>query len=115
MTTIHPLKCLSQHFEAVMHRRKRAEIRRNDRDFDEFDVLALLEVTHYGAFTGRVMYCRIMHVLQGVDGLESGHAMLSLGRPKFTKVEPDDAKSFHARGSFRAPAQPFSMADADWL
>lgn len=78
----HVLKSHPVHFGPVLDGSKRAEIRRNDRNFAVGDRLELHEwefVT--GMYTGRSTECRITHIDHGgAIGLEPGFVVLSIVR-----------------------------------
>jgi len=84
---IHQLKCLEVHYQDVVNGRKKAELRKNDRDFSVGDILELSEVfinpmdskRKHTISTGRVFMCVITHVLHGGEyGLEFDYVMLSI-------------------------------------
>lgn len=76
MGDIHKLKCLEKHFNAALNEGKKAEFRRNDRDFKVGDVMVLKEITERqktlpdceNSFfigyeeTGRQLICLILNV-----------------------------------------------------
>jgi len=67
--TIHDLKIWPKHFEDVVAGRKRAEVRVNDRGFQEEDILFLREwVPTEEGYTGRHVYAQITHVGSFPDG-----------------------------------------------
>lgn len=72
----HELKTLIEHFEDVTNRSKKAELRKNDRDFRIGDFL-LLKEWDGESYTGYWFLARITHVLIGSDYVQKGHAMLS--------------------------------------
>ena len=83
----HELKTDPIPFQAVWSGYKKAEIRRNDRDFHIGDDL-LLQETEYSSqemtnekqpleYTGREIEATITHIIEGY-GLESGFVALSL-------------------------------------
>lgn len=84
----HDLKTDGAVFEAVLHRRKTFEIRRDDRDFRVGDTLMLRETRHTGAemqagakleYTGRECRRLVTHILRGpIYGLAEGWAILSI-------------------------------------
>lgn len=61
----HELKCLGEHFKAVLQDRKKMELRLDDgRNFLTGDLITLKEwKPRKKAYTGREIYCRIAHVL----------------------------------------------------
>lgn len=88
----HEVKCWPSYFEAIVKRKKRFEVRVNDRDYGEGDYLVLREwdptpSTYIGGgagwkpkgYTGRTATCLITYVLHGGQfGIEAGHAVLSI-------------------------------------
>ena len=60
---IHDLKIWPQFFDAVVDGRKRAELRKNDRDFRDGDILNLREFDPYQEkYTGRGVTVLVTHV-----------------------------------------------------
>jgi len=60
---LHDLKIWPQFFDAVAEGRKRAEIRKNDRDYQDGDVLNLREFDpHTEQYTGRGVTAVVTHV-----------------------------------------------------
>jgi hypothetical protein len=80
--TIHRIKILPQWFMEVQHMGKRAEVRRDDRDYKERDVLHLMEWTPERGFTGQVLEARIRHVLRDAPGIEAGYCVITIGNPR---------------------------------
>lgn len=78
----HELKTINPHFKNLWCGVKKFEIRKNDRDFKEGDVLILKEYEpESDTYTGRFLKCRITHVLADDDypmGLKEGYCILSL-------------------------------------
>jgi hypothetical protein len=61
----HDLKTWPEPFEAVFSWRKEFEIRKNDRDFAEGDILVLREWTPDGErYTGRKMVAEVKYILR---------------------------------------------------
>lgn len=77
---VHELKTWPQFFQAVWDKRKRAELRKNDRGFQAGDYLHLREWEPAdGKYSGREIDAKILHVVEGpAFGLEAGYAMLSI-------------------------------------
>lgn len=81
---IHELKTDAIPFEAIAVGDKRAEFRKNDRDFMVGDVLKLWEWVRYPGtrayrYSGRYIVARITHVQHGGKyGIRAGYAMLSI-------------------------------------
>lgn len=62
----HDLKIWSRHFEAVISGKKKAELRKNDRNFQVGDTLLLREVTEPQCeYTGRKTYVTVTHIIKG--------------------------------------------------
>ncbi|MDB5344209.1 MAG: hypothetical protein JWP89_2586 [Schlesneria sp.] len=76
---IHFLKIESKYFYEVRSGRKKAEFRRNDRDFRKGDAVVLMEIQKKKE-TGNFLIAEIDHVLFDFDhkDLPIGFAMLSL-------------------------------------
>lgn len=83
----HELKIDAAVFEAIAAGNKTFELRKNDRDYKEGDILLLRETRFTGAemgagipleYTGREEVRRVSHVLLGpIYGLSAGWAILS--------------------------------------
>ena len=59
----HDLKVLPEYFEALVRGQKKAEVRRNDRDFQIGDVLRLMEYdAEAQQLTGRYYECSISYI-----------------------------------------------------
>lgn len=58
----HQLKIYPEHFEPVVAGLKTAELRINDRDFKEGDIILLREFVWGSTYTGRWVEVRIAHV-----------------------------------------------------
>ena len=77
--SIHRLKTWPEHYRAVRDTRKTYELRRDDRDFDDGDILELAEwVPETREFTGRSLLVEITHMLRDFDGLAPGYVLLSV-------------------------------------
>lgn len=74
---VHDLKIEPKYFQDIIDDRKRFEIRKNDRDYRDGDVLFLREWKN-GKYTGREIRCIVPYVLKNVDGLSDGYAILSI-------------------------------------
>lgn len=75
----HFLKITPRHFADVRCRRKKAELRLDDRNFKCGDSVQLQEWAR-GRYTGREILLLITHVLRDVDfpqGLQNGFCMFS--------------------------------------
>ena len=67
----HSLKILPAFFEAVLHHKKRFEVRNNDRDFKSGDFVTLNE-WDFDKYTGQLIHVRINYILTG-EILKPGH------------------------------------------
>lgn len=78
MAKIHDVKLLTAYFDDVRRGRKKAELRKNDRNYAVGDMLLLREYDGQD-YTGRKMLVQITHILQGCGfGLAEGYAVLSI-------------------------------------
>ncbi|MEN4819229.1 DUF3850 domain-containing protein [Pantoea agglomerans] len=86
----HHLKIAPSHLNAVLDGSKKAELRKNDRDFKVGDVLALLEYAN-DRYTGREWAAVVTHVLPAEVVMPNAgeYAVLSI-KP----VSPSDARSY---------------------
>ncbi len=78
---LHELKTWPQMFDAVKSGKKRFELRRDDRGFEEGHTLMLREWRPTTKeFTGRVLYVRVMFILRDVEpfGLKPGFCAMSI-------------------------------------
>lgn len=73
----HELKTETAYYQAVEKGLKNFELRKNDRDFEVYDMLVLKEVVN-GVPTGRKLpQLEIIYILHGGQyGLEPGYAIL---------------------------------------
>lgn len=74
---IHELKTLPGYFEDVLAGRKSFEVRKNDRDFREGDLLALNEYGE-GGYTGRCCLVRIDYILNDPNYCLKGFVVLGI-------------------------------------
>jgi hypothetical protein len=79
----HELKCLPEFFEAVIHvdryKRKRVEVRREDRKYNQGDVLILLEYdVNTNKYTGRWAQVYVTHCLRGRPYVPDGYVAMSI-------------------------------------
>jgi len=81
---IHELKIEPEHFRAVSFLLKKAEIRKNDRDYKVGDWLLLREYDpETGKYTCETVQRRIVHITAGGrHGIQDGYVMLSLSKGK---------------------------------
>lgn len=76
---VHTLKILPKHFAAVCAGTKRAELRKNDRDYRVGDVLILEEALPGTDMTGKSVCVRITHVAD-VSDYAPGYVLLSIAQ-----------------------------------
>lgn len=76
----HDVKLLPPFFDAVLSGQKTFEIRLNDRDYQEGDLLYLREYSKRDSkYTGRVLSAEIGFVYKGFEyGLKEGYCVFSL-------------------------------------
>lgn len=74
---IHELKQLTGFFEDVIDGRKTFEVRKNDRDFREGDLLALNEYGE-GGYTGRCCLVKIDYILNDPNYCLKGFVVLGI-------------------------------------
>lgn len=83
---IHDLKIQSQHFKDVVSGIKKAEIRKNDRNFNAGDYLQLNEIDCEGEPTGEGVRTLITHILPGgAWGISQNYCVLSISLVAFTR------------------------------
>ena len=79
---LHVLKIKLEHFKEVVFGYKKAEVRRNDRDFQKGDLIHFVQPdgTEYPSFENNAF--AVTHVLTGVPeyGLADGYAVVSIER-----------------------------------
>lgn len=82
---IHAIKIKPQYFDAVISGKKQFEIRKNDREYQEGDFLALNEWKQTsgvgGHYTGRSCIVLVDYILYGatlVDGLDEDYCIMSI-------------------------------------
>lgn len=81
---IHVLKIWPEHFEAVISKNKKFEIRKADRPFRVNDVLLLQEFDPKafdgkGIYTNWRAYARVTHLLNASEhGLQPGYCIMSI-------------------------------------
>ncbi|WP_368669890.1 DUF3850 domain-containing protein [Escherichia coli] len=76
---VHKLKILPKYFAAVCAGIKRAELRKNDRDYRAGDVLILEEALPGSDMTGKSVCVRITHVAD-VSDYAPGYVLLSIAQ-----------------------------------
>lgn len=74
----HELKILPKYYSEIMQGKKSFEIRKNDRDFKEQDVVILKEFAD-GDYTGKYIKAIIDYIYNGENyGLEKGYCIFSM-------------------------------------
>jgi len=76
----HFLKTWVEYYQTILDGRKNFELIKNDRDFNEGDILVLQEFDHLsGKFTDREMERKVGYILHGGSfGLEKGFCIMAL-------------------------------------
>lgn len=75
---LHELKILPQYFSEVLSGNKRFEIRKNDRDFKQGDIVKLREFNGKD-YTGYYIKAKIGYVLKGGNyGLDENYCVFSI-------------------------------------
>jgi len=76
----HYLKIYPEYFELVKKGLKTFELRKNDRDFNEGDILCLSEWDDkLEQYTSKKLFCKITYVLKGPSfGLSKGYCIMSI-------------------------------------
>ena len=78
----HDLKIWPEHFENILYDKKRFEIRKYDRDYNEGDVLRLNEwCPKEKKYTGNIIDRSITLISRDVPGLKKGYCIMSLEGP----------------------------------
>jgi len=73
----HELKIFPEYFEALETGRKRFELRKNDRDFSEGDILILREWKD-GEYSGKSVRCHVDYILENFNGLDPTYVIMSI-------------------------------------
>lgn len=91
MSNIHTLKCIQPYFNLVWLGKKRAEIRKNDRNFKLGDIVYLQEYNpQKNSFTKYQIKIRITDILENFKGIELGYCMFSFDiEERITDELPD--------------------------
>lgn len=85
MTTFHFLKIWPEHYQDVISGMKKAELRKNDRDYSVGDSLILKEYKpKTGRFTGLEAHVLVTHITDVSEWLP-GYVMLSIERLTWSK------------------------------
>lgn len=73
----HYLKILPEYYRAIEKGEKSFEVRFNDRNFQNYDILHLQEWCG-GEYTGRVMECEVTYVLDNPDFCKEGFVVMAI-------------------------------------
>lgn len=74
---IHELKIEREYFEAIIDVKKTFEVRKNDRDFQIGDFLALNETVD-GAYTGRAVIAVVRYILDNPDYCKDSYIIMGI-------------------------------------
>ena len=75
----HYLKILPEYFDAVLSGKKTFEVRYNDRDFKEGDLLILEEYSVFDfLYTGRTVCVKVTYILDNPDFVKKGYVILGI-------------------------------------
>ena len=76
----HELKTWPEYFEKILNNEKNFEVRANDRNFKQGDILRLNEYDpEQGDYTGRSILRKVCFVLYGGKfGIKSGYCVMSI-------------------------------------
>lgn len=75
---IHELKIQGDYFEKVVDLEKRFEVRKNDRNFQTGDFVALNEIDEAGAYTGRSTLMQITYILDNDEYCKEGMVIMTI-------------------------------------
>lgn len=96
MRKIIDLKIVQPHFDDVASGRKKAELRKDDRDFAVGDMLILREWTGT-EYTGRSVGAIVTHILKNCGfGLAEGYVILSIKLCGGKNVKSDNKFALHS-------------------
>ncbi len=98
MAKIHEVKLHAKYFDLVLEGKKRAEFRKNDRNYERGDTLILHEWVQ-GVFTGRKVEARITDVTDLSDWLED-YVLLSIELLNTSAYEIVNWKELSERGLY---------------
>ena len=74
----HTLKTETEYYQAVERGEKKFELRKNDRNFNKYDMVTLQEVVNGVSTVHKLEAVQITYVLQGGKyGLEDGYCIFS--------------------------------------
>jgi ParB family chromosome partitioning protein len=76
----HYIKCETEYFQAVEKGKKTFEVRKNDRDYQQHDILHLKESVE-GIETGRTMTVSVTYIMYGGKlGLHAAYCVMSINK-----------------------------------
>lgn len=82
MIKAHELKTVQPFFDMVASGKKRFELRKNDRDFKQGDILILKEWDNSKQlFLGNELVVRVNYILDQFVGLSNGYVIMSISEP----------------------------------
>lgn len=85
---VHELKIVNPYFRKVALGIKTFELRKNDRDFKQFDWLVLKEYDSISnKYSGNYVKAMVIYMLKNYKGIEKGYCILGL---KITDVYVND-------------------------
>ena len=71
------VKCSKKYFTSIWFGWKRFEIRKDDRFYEENDII-LLKEWEKNAFSGRELKCRILELIRDFEGLKEGYVVFTI-------------------------------------
>ncbi len=88
----HVVKCHPWFYQAIITNQKRFEVRKDDRNYENGDLITLREWDPGSSkYTGRDVVCRITYVLKGYpDAIKKGYCVFSIDViPEFLKPDTE--------------------------
>lgn len=78
----HELKIYPVHFQNIMLGLKKVEVRKNDRNYQERDLLILNEYDPIsGKYTGEQLIRKVDFIIKDIAGLQSDYVILQISKP----------------------------------
>lgn len=74
--TIHELKTVQPYFDSIWSGMKKFEVRKNDRDFKNGQLLLLREYKVDGTYTGKEILVRVDYILYDEDYCKQGYVVM---------------------------------------
>lgn len=75
----HNLKIVPEFFSLIVSGQKTCEVRYNDREYREGDILLLREYDYWNrSYTGRSILCRVTHILDSPVYCKHGFVVMSI-------------------------------------